>query len=147
MTVDRPRRMHQYAPYPQDLVDLVAKVQYRPGWRFILHDDLDRGQGSQGATLDIITKGYNAYHPDRGEAYSVHHYMPVPPASYTRRDWQRWLFEQCLLVERHEAMEFFSIDGGHPYAPTHGDGHDPYTVVEYAIEQDRHERPGRISRG
>lgn len=121
--------MTQQAPDPVDLYDLVSKLTYRPGWRFVL-EDVDRGQGSVGLTLDIITSGYNSYHPERGPNYGVHHYMPVPPASYNRRTWQRWLFEQCLTVERHECMEFFTIDGVKPYAPHHGPGEDPYTVFD-----------------
>lgn len=128
--------MRQEAPHPQVLFDLVAKLAYRPGWRFILKD-MDRGQGSFGLTLDIITLGYNSYHPDRGETYSVHHYMLVPPAAFDERSWRRWLFEQCLLVERHEAMEFFQIDGKRPYAPHHGFGQDPYIVWEIGSEEDQ----------
>ena len=63
--------------------------------------------------------------------------MPVPPAAYNRRSWQRWLFEQCLLGERHEAMEFFTISGEHPYAPNHGPGNDPYIDAELTTDEDR----------
>lgn len=61
----------------------------------------------------------------------------MPPASYNRQSWRRWLFEQVLLVERHEACEFFVVDGERPYAPRHGPGNDPYVVVEYAKDEDR----------
>lgn len=126
----------QKAPFPQELAELVEKLKYRPGWEFDLSHIL-RGQESEGLTLDIITKGYNSYHPERGETYRVHHFMPVPPAAYNRQSWQRWLFEQCLLVERHEACEFFEIDGEKPYAPNHGPGWDPYIVTEITTEIDR----------
>lgn len=128
--------MTQAAPFPSELAALVDGLHYRPGWQFIL-DHLDRGQGSEGLTLDIITKGYNSYHPEHGETYRVHHYMPVPPAAYNRQSWQRWLFEQCLLVERHEACEFFAIDGERPYAPNHGPGWDPYIVTDLTTDLDR----------
>ncbi len=62
--------------------------------------------------------------------------MPVPPASYNKRSWQRWLFDQILLVERHETMEFFTIDEEKPYSPNHGPGNDPYIVAELTIDQD-----------
>ena len=128
--------MVQEAPFPYELAMLVDRLAYRPGWRFELAH-IDRGQGSVGLTLDIITCGYNSYHPDRGETYHVHHYMPVPPAAYDRRSWQRWLFEQCLLVERHEACEFFVVDGERPYAPNHGPGNDPYIVAELTTDEAR----------
>ena len=127
----------QIAPDPVELRELVEVMAYRPGWTFRLIDDLDRGQGSVGLTLDIVTLGYNSYHPEQGENYGVHHYMPVPPASYNRASWQRWLFDQCVLVDRHEAMEFFQIDGSRPYAPNHGPGWDPYIVTELTTEVDR----------
>lgn len=126
--------MHQDAPYPQILADLVDKLTYRPGWRFVL-EHIDRGQGSAGLTLDIITWTTNSYHPEQTN-YQVHHYMPVPPAAFNEQSWQRWLLEQILLVERHEACEFFTIDGVKPYAPHHGPGNDPYIVFELGTDED-----------
>lgn len=127
--------MTQTAPYPVVLAELVAGLTYRPGWRFYL-SHIDRGQGSAGLTLDIVTLGYNSYHPEHGETYRVHHYMPVPPAAFDRRSWQRWLLEQLLLVERHEACEFFTIYDVKPYAPHHGPGNDPYIVFDHGTEDD-----------
>lgn len=128
--------MHQIAPYPTILKALVDSCTFRPGWKLWL-DDHDRGQGSQGLTLFILTKGYNAYHPEHGENYSVYHYMLVPPAAYDYRSWRRWLLEQCLLVDQHEACEFFQIDGEHPYAPSHGPGNDPYMIREIGSSVDQ----------
>lgn len=116
----------QVFPYPDELEYLVSVLSYRPGWAFRLAS-IDRGQGSEGLTLIITTRGYDSYHPGRGENYRVNHYMPVPPAAYDARSWQRWLFDQLLLVERHEAMEFFAVHDSpgsehavRPYAPSHG---------------------------
>jgi hypothetical protein len=144
--------MRQQAPEPYALAELVRQVRYRPGWTFAL-EDIDRGQDSAGLTLIITTKGYDAYHPERGEGYRVHHYMPVPPAAYDDRSWRRWVFDQVLLVERHEAMEFFALtetgdfvtaDGEHvtertthPYSPNHGPGNDPYIVAELTTREAR----------
>src|SRR6266704_1899267 len=116
--------MRQEAPFPSALGYLVDRLSYRPGWEFELADH-DRGQGSKGLTLIITTLGYNSYHPERGETYRVSHYMPVPPAAFDERSWRRWLLEQFLLVERHEACEFFAIGGERPFAPSHGFGQDP----------------------
>ncbi|MCU1494843.1 MAG: hypothetical protein JWO62_2607, partial [Acidimicrobiaceae bacterium] len=142
-----PQGMRQYAPFPFDLAALVASVEYRPGWTIKLvdveRDPADtHGHSAGGLTLIITTCGYNSYHPDRGEHYRVNHYSIVPAATYNRASWLRWLFEQFLLVERHEAMEFFSVTVPHPddglpvrkrpFAPTHGPGDDPYIVHEAA---------------
>jgi hypothetical protein len=135
--------MRQEAPYPHVLAGLVARLAYRPGWTFSL-GDVDRGQGSKGLTLTITTCGYNAYHPDRGENYQVNHYVLVPPAAYDARSWQWWLFERCLLVEKHECMEFFAVADSpgsehkvRPYPPAHGNGNDPYLVMEHGTDTDR----------
>ena len=127
--------MRQVAPFPTELAELVRGMYYRPGWRFVL-DDIDRGQGSEGLTLVVTTLGYNSYHPEQGETYRVNHYMPVPPAAFDRRSWRRWLLEQCMLVDRHEACEFFQIDGERPYAPSHGPGNDPYLIREVGTDED-----------
>lgn len=135
--------MRQEAPYPEPLRCLVDRLSYRPGWSFKLAHT-DRGQGSEGLTLIITTRGCDSYHPDRGENYRVNHYMPVPPAAFDARSWQHWLLEQLLLVERHECMEFFAVrdspGSGHrvrPYAPSHGPGSDPYLIRETGTETDR----------
>src|SRR5258708_5778221 len=126
----------QKAPYPTILEDLVKKLKYRPGWTCRLYSTLNRGQGSEGLTLIITTLGYDSYHPDKGQHYRVNHYMPVPPAAYDERSWRRWLFEQFLLVERHECMEFFVIGTKRPYAPHHGPGNDPYIVFDHGTAVD-----------
>lgn len=129
-------KMTQSAPYPQALADLVEKTSYRRGWQVWLTDpDYDRGQGSVGLTLIIRTATVNSYPPH--DPMCVDHLFPVPPAAYDDRSWQRWLFEQFLLVERHECMEFFTVAGDKPYAPSHGPGNDPYLVREIGTELDQ----------
>lgn len=127
--------MTQTAPFPQALADLVDDLEYRPGWVFSL-EHIDRGQGSEGLTLKVLSQGYDSYHPERGETYRVWHYMPVPPAAYDERSWRRWLLDRLLLIERHEACEFFQIDGERPYAPHHGPGNDPYIVFDHGTDED-----------
>lgn len=126
--------MQQEAPFPTLLEQLVNRLEYRAGWRFWLND-LDRGQGSKGLTLVINVATVNSYPPH--DEIRVNHYMLVPPAAYDERSWRRWLLDQILLVERHEACEFFTIDGDKPYAPSHGPGNDPYLIREFGTDEDR----------
>ena len=142
--------LHQEAPYPLELRALLKRLQYKQGWNFEL-TDIDRGQGSIGLTLTITITTPNSYHPD--QVIRVAHLMPVPPAAYDQRSWQRWLFDQILLVERHEACEFFTLvtqddfitlNGEQvsewrykPYAPSHGPGNDPYMIREVGTNEDR----------
>lgn len=120
--------MKQVAPEPSELRALVEALTYKAGWEFRLDDDLDRGQGSRGTTLVITLTMPDSYDTDR--LIRVNHYMPVPPAAFNRSSWTRWLFDQIMLVETHEAMEFFKLADSRPYAPNHAPGNDPYTVRE-----------------
>lgn len=141
MTTTAPNENANRAPYPHELQALVDVCKLDPGWSVFLDPDLDRGQGSQGLTLVILTRGFDTYHPERGRAYGVRHYFPVPPAAYDRRSWQRWLFDRYLDVLTHEGCEFFQVDGKRPYAPSHGDGNDPYMIRERGSDTDAQARP------
>lgn len=121
------------APFPEPLEELVNELTYKKGWSFSL-EFLDRGQGSSGLTLGILINCDDSY---TGARTRVMHYFPVPPAAYDMRSWRRWLFDQVLLVERHEAMEFFTVAGQKPYAPSHGPGNDPYLVREVGTDVDQ----------
>lgn len=124
--------------------------------------DIASDELAGGLTLDIITWGYDSYHrpnqpewpgshfwtsavcsdcgepwPCRRDPYRVHHYRIVPAATFNRESWRRWLLDQCLEVERHEAMEFFDVAGDRPYKPNHGPGHDPYVVREVTTDEAR----------
>ena len=124
----------QLAPYPDELSDLVRKLDLRPSWRADLAY-VDRGQGSVGLTLSILITEPDAYHLENMR--SVVHYFPVPPAAYDRRSWQRWLLTCVSQVSLHEDMEHFTVDGEKPYAPSHGPGNDPYLVREVGTELDQ----------
>lgn len=124
----------QEACWPDALERLVAGCTYRPGWTVELVGDYDRGQGSQGTTLVITTDTVNSYRP--AQPIHVNHLFIVPAAAYDERSWQRWLFECFHQVEFHEAMEFFTIDGNKPYAPSHGPGNDPYLIREVGTDED-----------
>lgn len=125
--------MRQIAPHPVVLQELVARLVYKAGWTFSLYD-LDRGQGSEGLTLVIQLDIPDSYKPEK--SISVLHYMIVPAAAFDKRAWTRWLLDQIMLVEQHEACEFFLIDGQRPYAPNHGPGRDPYTIMDQGTQQD-----------
>lgn len=143
------KTLTQVAPYPEILEELVANCKYRPGWEVELQDiqrDEDHGRGEgRGLTLVITTLTTNSYAEDKRcdtcwspiTRYRVHHYFIVPAATYDKRAWQRWLFEQFLKVEQHEAMEFFAIDGERPFSPIHAPGADPYTVTELSTDTER----------
>ncbi|WP_319456860.1 MULTISPECIES: hypothetical protein [unclassified Mycobacterium] len=128
--------MTQTAPYPVVLAELVEALAYKPHWRVQLRDmDRDDAGREHGLTFVVTTYCVDSYHPE--DVRPVNHYFPVPPATYDRRSWQRWLFDRFVDVETHEVMEFFQIGGERPYAPSHGPGNDPYLVREVGTELDR----------
>jgi hypothetical protein len=124
--------MKQIAPDSDILKSIINATKYKEGWSFTLAD-IDRGQGSEGLTWIIQITVPDSYTPDA--LITVNHYMLVPPAAYNYDSWKRWLFDQILLVEQHEAAEFFILDGIRPYAPNHGPGNNPYTLFDQGTRE------------
>lgn len=129
--------MKQVGPDPEILLGLVYKLRYKAGWEFDL-EEMDRGQGSEGLTLIISVTGVDSYHPENGPHYTVLHYMIVPAAAYDERSWCRWLLDQIVLVEQHEACEFFKLGEHRPYAPHHAPGRNPYSIIELGTDEEVH---------
>lgn len=143
------KQLVQVAPWPEALEDLVRRSRYRAheGWSVRLVEDFARDENASrevighGTTLIVTTQGYDTYHPERGTTYGVNHYFIVPAATYNRSSWRRWLFEQYAKIERHECMENFVVDTDErPFAPLHGPGEDPYSVHEYADQEQKDRR-------
>lgn len=148
-----PRRNRQYGPYPEKLASLVELLRYKDGWVFGLSDverdhDEVHGDSAGGLTFEVTITTPDAYHPERKR--SVLHYFPVPAATYDERSWRRWLLARIIDVETHEACEFFRLVYPEllndppgpdmivrPFAPNHGPGRDPYTIFDYATDEDR----------
>lgn len=127
---------NQTAPYPYVLEDLVAKTEYKPGWRFRLFTGFrSEERGEYGLTLEILAETVNS-EDFLQEHYRVAHWFIVPAATYNENSWRRWLFERVLDVERHEAQEFFTIGEAKPFRPWHRAGNDPYYWHELATLED-----------
>lgn len=128
--------VRQYAPDPVELDAIIRQLAYKPGWTFMLYDkQRDDDPPAGGATLSIVTHGKDAYHP--GVERPIAHLFIVPAATYDRESWVRWVFERVRDVETHEACEHFVLDGVRPFAPRHGPGSDPYTIIQYATDEQR----------
>lgn len=133
------RQNTQWAPWPDELEAAVADFHHEPGWEFSLHDiarDVT-GDGEPlagGLTLVIFVPCHDSYHP---EVYRpVHHYHPVPAATFNRQSWERWIFDRLLDTIVHEAGEWARFGDGEnarrPFAALHGPGDNPYVVHELA---------------
>ena len=165
MTDDSTKKLTQVAPWPSELEELVKTFRYKPGWHFALVEDLDRDFEptdhdrerpiGHGTTLVITSLTYNSYGKKDFEGnyigeysykdppdYRVNHYKIVPAATFNEAAWKRWILDQCLEVEQHEACEFsrwLQSDGTseRPFSPTHGPGCNPYVVHEYSSDAQR----------
>jgi hypothetical protein len=107
------------------LADVVAQTTYKPGWTFELRE-VERGQGSEGLTLLI-----SATVPDscnEGAQVGFCHLFPVLPAAYNREAWTGWVLECISMVERHEALEWFRVNGEQVFFPSHAPGDNPYAT-------------------
>jgi len=102
------------------------------------------GSAAGGLTLEVLARTDDAYH---GGPRSVIHYFPVPAATYDDRSWRRWILHCLIKIETHEACEFLQIDDERPFAPNHGPGRDPYTIFDYATDDDRRTSFQGIVRG
>lgn len=118
------------------LAALIPRITYKPGWTFELAE-IDRGQGCQGLTLMIGATLIDSSDPVN--TVGVLHLMPVIPAAYDEDSWIGWVLEQIQLVEQHETLEFFQVDGEAPFFPGHAPGRNPYGVsrVIHALPKSR----------
>lgn len=108
---------------------VVREVTYKPGWKLWLDDfyrPTEHYAGSAGTTLCIAATVPDSTRP--GETTKVEHWMAVPPTSWDRHEWERWVLDQLILVETHEAMEFYAVDGVKLFFPSHGPGRNPYVI-------------------
>jgi hypothetical protein len=135
------RTLTQSAPWPVELEEIVAGLTYKRGYDVVLEDVLRDEGRSRGLTLIIRATNPNSYAPD--EQRRVAHFFAVPPSTYDRRAWQRWVLDRLLDVEAHEVCEFFQVDGERPYAPDHGHGRDPYVIVERGTWDDAARKAGK----
>lgn len=111
-------------PPPEGWADpraVAARVRYKPGWSFKI-------AGPLGSMLCIFAETPDSWQP--AKARVTQHQFPLPDAPMGERDLVRWMFEQVLLAERHEAGEFFQVDDRRPFYPHHQDEGSPYDLVE-----------------
>ncbi len=128
-------RNTQRGPDADLLADVVARVTYKPGWTIRLQDiERDREHLAGGAGLTLIVDLAKQDSTDPANTVGLTHFFAVPPAEYDRETWERWVLDCLLLMEQHEACEFFKVDGWAPYFPPHGDrcGRSPYTIERRA---------------
>lgn len=104
--------MSEYGP-------LVEKITYK-GWSF-------KVGGPLGSMLCVYARTPDSNNPTVER--TTQHQFPLPH-SFGERDFYRWVFDHLLLIERHEAGEFFRVGDFRPYMPHHQDEGSPYELVD-----------------
>lgn len=104
----------------------AARLSYRPGWSIKVAGPGGRYLCVMAVTADSQVPGRTRHTQHLFCLDGTDTHPPVPDGE---RDAVRWVFDRLLQVERHEAAEFFTVDGAAPFFPYHGDG-SPYEHVE-----------------
>lgn len=84
---------------------ILKHFTYRPGWRFTIH----RGM------LYVDALVIDANQQDRNAPLAFR--TALPTMVHDDFPWERWLFDTILGIERHEAAEFFQINGTKTFDP------------------------------
>lgn len=104
----------------------TAALAYKPGWRFRRGGPLNRL-----LCVYSVTRDSNA--PEKMR--HTQHQFEIPDAT-PHEGWTRWVFDRLLLIEQHEAGEFFSSGGRKPFYPNHEDAGSPYELVDRTNDEE-----------
>lgn len=101
----------------------LAKVTYKPEWRFTCYDGVWEGQH-----IVITATLTDSYDPTKTTVVDVHDFLPpIPDAAYLHR----WLMWRLGRIETHEMREFYRVEGhlvDDPHAPNAGRDNPDYRV-------------------
>lgn len=87
------------------LKQLLQKFTYKPGWTF----DVER----EGLVIRFTAIDAD----DHTKLAPVSFGVTIPAFVRTDFPWDRWLLDQIMVVEDHEAREFFKINGVKVFDP------------------------------
>jgi hypothetical protein len=123
---------------------MVAKLAYKDGWEFELSDPLYTPDASRFEPMRVrryLRVRARCTDSVTGKPTEIIHQIAVPwmveeapPDEAKERFLRRWLLDAIIGIERHEACEFFTLDGAKPFFPPHEPGSDPYVVRELPVE-------------
>ena len=97
------------------LEQILARVQYKPGWSIQVYDGRHEGQHCA-----ITTCVSDAYDSSQSVTLDVHSMLPPMRDEEAFMEWLLW---RIARIEVHEAREFLHLDG-RPYSDPHSEGAD-----------------------
>lgn len=89
----------------EPLRDILRKFTYKPDWSFTIRDGM------------LIIKTFAPDTDDMKSIVPVSTVASIPRFVRAEFPWDRWLLDQIMSVEDHEAREFFKIDGVKVFDP------------------------------
>lgn len=89
---------------------LLPELTYKEGWIFTVQQNSFTGDEMLLITVPTVD-------PKTKRGVLISHPKPIPPIDYPLDFWKRWLLEQIIEVERHEACEFFKLGDEYPFHP------------------------------
>jgi hypothetical protein len=96
--------------------ELLRRFTYKPGWRFKIAGDYEDPPRPPGpGAIQVTFQAPDAYHPKR--VVPIISVIAIPDQPEDEDRLARWLFDRILDIERHEAGEWFVIDGRRPFDP------------------------------
>lgn len=129
----------------ESLKSFLASLTYKRGWTF----EINRSSltitietpDSTGRYPEVVVRRnedlfYNSFHNENifePRPFMVVHAFPIPMDDLIGFCAERFVFDNIVKVETHEAMEFFKVWGVPVYFPDHEPGHDPYLIERKPI--------------
>jgi hypothetical protein len=104
---------------------LLQRITYREGWSF---DVIAHGGWARALRIRVNTTDPHLSRDGRTVGVLIDHQFQVPWFVMGEAETLRWLLDNVLAVERHEACEWLQVDGIAPFMPEHGEGSDPYRI-------------------
>ena len=88
-----------FSPDEEPLQRLLNGFTYRPDWSFVIENGV------------LVVRALVIDTDNTGKIIPLQFGIGLPSRVRPGFDWTRWLFDQIMEVERHEAQEFFKING------------------------------------
>ena len=96
---------------PNPVKELIKELTYKEGWKFeVVPPFYDYGHELLKVTVTTVD-------PKTKHPVDVTHRRPIPPTIWPADFWSRWLLDQIIDIETHEACEFFKLGDRRPFYP------------------------------
>ena len=137
--------------YTQELIrenvfklrEIIENLTYKPKWgfgfsggvpeKFVISIECEDSTGRHDPYFkEFIYDRYRVFGSTEEfkdpQPFGVSHHFDIPPHDLPYQELERWVLERIMDVDRHEAMEFFKINGKAVFMPDHSDVTKLYSI-------------------